>query len=217
MAAYDLEEQEQLEALKQWWKRYGNTVLGALTVVLLAVAGWRGWMWYQDHRAGQAMGYYEALEDAARRNDADSAARLKAAAQTLRDDFGATPYATRGALLAAQALADSKDLDGARAQLEWVAASKDTALAPVARLRLAGLLLDQKRHDDALAQLANPPAAFAALYADRRGDVLAAQGKPDEARKAWETARDGLVAAGDTRLASVVQLKIDILMSGASF
>jgi len=216
MAAYDLEEQEQLEVLKQWWQRYGNAVLGVLIAVLIAVAGWNGWRWYQDHRASQAMGYFEALEDAARQHGDDSLARLKAAAQTLREEFGATPYASRGALVAAQALYQNQDYDGARAQLEWVAAGKDAALAPLARLRLAGVLLDLQRYDDALAQLARAPAAFASLYADRRGDVLAAQGKRNEARLSWESALAGFTEAGDAQLASVVQLKLDALTGASS-
>ena len=216
MAAYDLEEQEQLDALKQWWARYGNAVMGVVIAVLLAVAGVRGWQWYQNHQAGQAMGYFEALEDAARQGGPDSLSRLKSASQTLREEFPSTPYASRGALIAAQALYAEKDYDGARSQLEWVAASKDVALAPVARLRLAGVLLDQDKHDEALAQLNNPPAAFAALYADRRGDVLAAQGKRDEAIKAWEEARDGFAGGAQAQLATVVQLKIDALTGAAS-
>jgi len=216
MAAYDLEEQEQLEAIKQWWQRYGNTVLGVLIAGLIAMAAWNGWRWYQDHKASQAMGYFEALETAARQHDDDSLARLKAAAQTLRTEFSATPYASRGTLIAAQVLYQNQDYEGARAQLEWLAASKDAALAPLARLRLAGVLLDQKRYDEALKQLERPPAAFVALYADRRGDVLAAQGKRDEAQQSWESALAGLAAAGETQIVSVIQLKIDALMGASS-
>ena len=180
---------------------------------ILAGGGWWGWKAYQSHRANQAMGYFEALEDAARLGGADSAVRIKAAISTLRDDYAATGYAARGALVAAQALVQQKDVDGARQQLEWLAGqSKHAALQPVARERLAGLLLDQKQYDAALAQLDNPPAAFAVLYADRRGDILAAQGKSEDARKAWQTALDGLGAADPLRQA--VQLKLDAL-SGA--
>jgi len=199
------------------WRQAGQGMTEYIIIVaLVAVAAWNGWRWYQDHRANQAMGYFEALEDAVRQQNADSLARLKAAAQTLRSEFGATPYASRGALIAAQALYQNQDYDGARVQLEWLAASDDAALAPLARLRLAGVLLDQQRYDEALAQLAEPPAAFAALYADRRGDVLAAQGKRDEARQAWERALAGLTEAGDAQLASVIQLKIDALMGASS-
>ncbi|OZI25074.1 YfgM family protein [Bordetella genomosp. 7] len=211
--AYDLEEQEKLDAIKAWWARYGTLVLTLATVVLVAWGGWTGWKAYQAHRANQAMGYFEALEDAARLGGADSVVRIKAAAATLRSDYAATGYAARGALVAARALDQQGDVAAAREQLEWLAAqSGHAALQPVARVRLAGLLLDQKQYDAALAQLDNPPAAFAALFADRRGDVLAAQGKHEEARKAWTAALDGFSAADPLR--QVVQLKLDAL-SGA--
>lgn len=211
--AYDLEEQEKLDAIKAWWARYGTLVVTLFAVVALAWGGWWGWKAYESHRANQAMGYFEALEDAARLGGADSSVRIKTASATLREQYPATGYAARGALVAAQALAAQKDDAGAREQLEWLAAQgKNPSMQAVARLRLAGMLLDQKQYDPALAQLNNPPAAFAALFADRRGDILAAQGKRDEARAAWQSAIDGLGAANP--LTQVVQLKLDAL-SGA--
>ncbi len=211
--AYDLEEQEKLDAIKAWWARYGTLVVSLAVAVALAWGGWWGWKAYQAHRANQAMGYFEALEDAARLGGADSAVRIKTAAATLREDYPATGYAARGALVAAQALQVLKDDAGARQQLEWLAAQgKNPSMQAVARLRLAGMMLDQKQYDGALAQLNNPPPAFAALYADRRGDILAAQGKRDEARAAWQSAIDGLGAGNP--LTQVVQLKLDAL-SGA--
>ena len=179
----------------------------------LAWGGWWGWKAYESHRANQAMGYFEALEDAARLGGSDSAVRIKAAAATLREDYAATGYAARGALVAAQALQAQDNAAGAREQLEWLAAQKkNPSMQAVARLRLAGLLLDQKQYDAALAQLENAPPAFAALFADRRGDVLAAQGKREEARAAWRSAIDGL--GKNNPLTQVVQLKLDAL-SGA--
>ena len=211
--AYDLEEQEKLDAIKAWWARYGTLVVTLFAVVALSWGGWWGWKAYESHRANHAMGYFEALEDAARLGGADSAVRIKTAAATLRDQYPATGYAARGALVAAQALQAQKDEAGAREQLEWLAAQgKNPAMQAVARLRLAGMLLDQKQYDPALAQLNNPPAAFAALFADRRGDILAAQGKRDEARAAWQSAIDGLGTANP--MTQVVQLKLDAL-SGA--
>jgi predicted negative regulator of RcsB-dependent stress response len=211
--AYDLEEQEQLDLIKAWWARYGTLIMSLLTVVALAWGGWWGWKAYQAHRVNQAMGYFEALEDAARLGDSYSTVRIKAAIHTLREDYGTTGYAARGALVAAQAFVQQKDIDSAKQQLEWLAAqSSQPALQPVARERLASILLDQKQYDAALALLNNPPAPFAALYADRRGDVLAAQGKSDDARQAWQSALNGLTAADPLR--PVVQLKLDAL-SGA--
>lgn len=207
---HDLEEQEKLDAMKAWWGRYGTFVLTLIAVVALTVGGWSSWKAYQDYRANQAMGYFEALEDAARLSDADAAARVKVAAETLRKDYLNTGYAARGALIAAQALVEQKDIDGARQQLEWLAGqSNQVALQPLSCLRLASLLLDQKQYDQALAQLANPPAAFAGLYADRRGDILAAQGKRDAAAAAWHAALAALQP--DSSLKHIIQLKLDAL------
>ncbi|HEY9572171.1 MAG TPA: tetratricopeptide repeat protein [Pusillimonas sp.] len=207
--AYDLEEQEKLDALRAWWERYGTLCAVLVFVVVAAIVGWRGWQWYQGHQASQAMGYFEALEGAAGQKGDDAVARIKAASQTLRSDFAKSGYTPRGVLVAAQALQARSDLDGAREQLEWlVKNSSDAALIPLAKLRLAGVLLEQKQYDQALAQLNDAPAPFAGLYADRRGDILLAQGKTADARSAWESA---LKALGADPVAQIIQLKIDAL------
>lgn len=207
--AYDLEEQEKLDAIRQWWERYGTLIVTVIAVVALAFAGWRGWQWYEGNQARQAMGYFEALEAAATQPGDDSIERIKAASQTLRDDFSSSGYASRGALVAASVFMKEKDYDGAREQLQWVIdKSKDAALVPLASLRLAGVLLEQKAYDDALKLVANAPDAFEALYADRQGDILAAQGKKDEAKSAWVNAIEIL---GNDPLTQIIQLKIDAL------
>jgi predicted negative regulator of RcsB-dependent stress response len=207
--AYDLEEQEQIDQLRAWWGKYGSLVSTLLLIALVILAGWRGWQWYQTNQAGQARGYFEALEDASRQTGDESVARINAAMKTLRDDYAATDYAARGALVAATALQARNDLAAARSQLEWLVQTKHVALVPVAHLRLAGLLSDQKDYDAALNQLKDADPAFAALYADRRGDIYAAQGKVAEAREAWEKALETLGVASP--LAPIVKLKIDAL------
>jgi predicted negative regulator of RcsB-dependent stress response len=209
--AYDLEEQEQLAQLKAWWSKYGTITLGLLSLALVIVLGWQGWNWYENNQSQQARGYYEALERAAADPGQDSAPRIEAAMQTLQSDFAATDYAARAALVASDALREGGDLAAAERPLRWLASSSHIALAPVAQLRLAGLLLDQSKYDEALAVLDTPPDSFKALYADRRGDILLAQGKQDEAMKAWREALEALPPA-DT-LTNVVQLKIDTLGS----
>ncbi|MFT0532296.1 YfgM family protein [Castellaniella hirudinis] len=208
--AYDLEEQEKLDALKAWWERYGTLSMVLVLAVVLAFAGWRGWQWYASHQAAQAMGYYEALETAASQPGEESIARIKAASAALRDGYPASGYTARGVLVAAWALQDRKDLDGARAQLEWLARDASApALQAVARLRLAGVLLAQQQYEPALAQIqGTAPAGFQGLYADRRGDILAAQGQADQAAQAWHEA---LAAFGADPAAQIVQLKIDAL------
>lgn len=208
--AYDLEEQEKLDAIKAWWERYGTLSMVLVLAVVAAFAGWRGWQWYASHQASQAMGYYEALETAAGQSGDESIARIKAASTALRADYPSSGYTARGVLVAAWALQDQKDLDGAREQLEWLVRDGSApALQAVARLRLAGVLLAQQQYEPALAQVQDTaPAGFAGLYADRRGDILAALGKLDQATKAWHEA---LIAFGADPAAQIVQLKIDAL------
>ncbi|TAL78078.1 MAG: tetratricopeptide repeat protein [Burkholderiaceae bacterium] len=207
--AYDLESQEKLDALRMWWDRYGNSLAIAVLVAVAVFAGWRGWQWYQGHQATQAMGYFEALEAATGQEGTDAVTRIKAASATLRKDYPKSGYTSRALLIAAEALRVRKDLDGARDELQWlVAHGSDKALLPLAKLRLAGILLDQKQYDQALAQLNDPPGPFAGLYADRRGDILAAQNKKADAKAAWESA---LKLLGTDPITQIIQLKIDAL------
>ncbi len=207
--AYDLEEQEKLDALRAWWDRYGTLCAIILFVVVASIVGWRGWQWYQGHQATQAMSYFEALENSAGQQGEEAIARVKAASDALRNDYADSGYTSRGVLVAAQALQARNDLDGAREQLEWLISNgSDPALVPLAKLRLAGVLLEQKQYDQALAQLSDAPQAFAGLYADRRGDVLLAQGKTAEAKAAWEIALKELARQP---VAQIIQLKIDAL------
>lgn len=208
--AYDLEEQEQFDALKAWWAKYGTLIMTVVAAIALAWGGWSAWKAYQTHRANQAMGYFEALEDAARMGGAESVVRIKAATSTLRDDYPKSAYTGRAVLVAADALLAQNDTDGARDQLSWLAGqSQHAALQPLARLRLAGIFLDQKKYDEALEQLNSPPEPFVALYDDRRGDILAEQGKNDDARKAWQSALEKLGPADPLKQA--IQLKLDAL------
>lgn len=209
--AYDLEEQEQLAQLKAWWDKYGTITLGLLSLALVVVLGWQGLNWYENNQSQQARGYYDALERAAAQDGSDSVPRIEAAMQALQTDFPKTDYAARAALVAADALSARNELDAAAQPLTWLANSNHIALAPVAKLRLAGLLLDQGKYDQALSVLDTPPDSFKALYADRRGDILAAQGERAQALAAWQEAIE-LLGPADA-LTNVVQLKIDTMGS----
>ncbi len=217
MATYDLEEQEQLDELKTWWKMYGNLVTGILVAVALAVAGWQGWNWWQRQQSAQASALFSGLQTAAVQKDAKRAREL---AGELIDKYSSTAYAGMGAMLAARTQLDAGDAKNARAQLAWAAENaKDPGLRELARLRLAAVMLDEKAYDEAMKQLAaEPAAAFAPRFAELRGDVFAAQGKIAEARNAYDgalTKFEVLAKEDETRQRSgykeVVQAKRDAL------
>jgi len=211
--AYDLEEQEQLASIKAWWDRWGNLVLTAVTLVLLAIAAFNGWRWYQRHEAGNASVLYEEFLVAVQGGDL---ARKKELAGTLIERYGRTVYAPMAALQVAKVNFEAGDKGAAQAQLRWVIDKSGHAeLVHVARLRLAGVLLDDKAYDEALKLLAgDPPAAVAVLFADRRGDVLIAMGRTDEARAAYQEALDKAEAQHPLR--PILQLKVDALPPAAS-
>jgi predicted negative regulator of RcsB-dependent stress response len=183
----DLQEQEQVDALKAFWQQYGNLITWALVAALLVYAGITGWQWWQREQATHAGAMFDEFERAANAGDVDKTARVFA---DLKERYPRTAYAQQAGMLAAKVQFDKGKLDDARASLGWVV---DHAIEQdyraLARLRLAALLLDAKQYDEALKQLDGVGAgAFAALAADRRGDVLLAQGKKDEARAAYQLA-----------------------------
>ncbi|SPC13665.1 YfgM family protein [Cupriavidus taiwanensis] len=206
--AYDLEEQEQLENLKAWWRQYGNALTWALIVALLAFAGWNGWKYWERKQAGEAAVLYEQVMKAAEARDAE---RIKRAATDLEGKYGRTAYGQMSALVASRVLYDAGDLSAAKSQLQWAIDHGDEAYSHLARVRLAGVLLDEKAYDQGLALLKDePPAAFVALYADRRGDLLAAQDKRDDARTAYRKALDTLGPA-EAGMRQIIQFKLDAL------
>ena len=209
MAAYDLEEQEQLAALKAWWQENGNLVMTAISLVLIVLAAWQGWNYYQRNQAVQASGLYDAVQKAARAGDLK---QVRESAGAVLENYPRTAYAAMAALVSAKAHFQGGDLKTARAQLAWVAENaKDEGLQDIARLRLASVMLDEKAYDDALKVLeAKHGAAFDALFLAARGDVLVAQEKKEEARSAYQAALEK-ADARDAGLRGSVQLRLDAL------
>lgn len=183
----DLQEQEQIDELKAFWKQYGNLITWTLVIVLGAFAAWNGWNMYQRDQSLKASAMFDELERAAQGGDLERSARVFG---DLKERYAGTVYAQQAGLLTAKLQYDKGQADAALASLAWVAdQSGDEGYRSMARLRAAGVLLDKKQYDAALAQLEQVKApSFAGLAADRRGDVLLAQGKKDEARAAFESA-----------------------------
>ncbi|MBS0293989.1 MAG: tetratricopeptide repeat protein [Proteobacteria bacterium] len=184
---FDLQEQEQLEELKHFWKNWGTPITWVLTLILGGFAAWNGYQMWQSRQAQQATALEEVVEMAGRTGDLP---RVEQAFGDLKSGYGGTIQAGQAGLLAAKALADADKWDAAKGVLTWVAdKASDEGYAALARLRLAGVLIEEKSYDDALAQLSQRfPPEFAGAVADRKGDVLALQGKKQEAIAEYQSA-----------------------------
>ena len=183
----NLEEQEQLDSLKAFWNRQGGLITWTLVLVLGGFAGWNGWNYWQRDQAVKAGAMFEELDRAAAAGDAEKTARVFA---DMQQRFPKVPITQQGGLTAAKVQVDKGQADAAKASLTWVAENgAEEEMRTIARLRLAAVQADAKQFDEALKTLEAAKAPeFTALVADRRGDVLMAQGKKPEARAAWEAA-----------------------------
>lgn len=207
--AYDLEEQEQLDELKAWWKRHGNLVMGVASAALLAFAGFQGWKVYQHRQSVEASAQYGALTQL----DSRDVKGIRSASAQLMDKYAGTPYAARAALLAAKVNYAANDVKSAQAQIEWVTShAKEDSLRAIAQLQLAALQFDEKQYDAALKTLSDKhDAGFDGLFADLKGDILAALGKKTEARAAYAESLTHLDSEG--RYRHYTERKLDALGS----
>ena len=228
MAVYDLEEQEQIAALRGWWKQYGGWATGLLLAVAMGWLGWYGWQTYQKTQNAEASRVFLLLQQASAQQNTS---QVKQAAGELVNQYPRSQFAALGALLAATTLEAAGDAKSAEAQLIWVADNGKDAVRGVARLRLAGIQMDQKDYDAAIKTLSEtPPAGFAARFDAARGDVYVAQGKLTEARASYDAALKNLDAGGKEvtpnsefagsepgqLLRRLVQEKRDALTNGAA-
>ena len=184
--SYDFEEQERIAELKAWWEDNRWYVVGAIAAALLSFAGYRGWLYWQAQQAEDAAAMYTPVDAA---NKAKDAKKTTEAAQALIDKHPRSFYASEAALVLAKNAFDAGNLDEARKRLEWVMSHGVEEHRGVARTRLAAVLMEQKKFDEALKVLdGNRDEAFVALAADLRGDIMLAQGRMDEARSAYKLA-----------------------------
>lgn len=204
----DLEEQEQLDQIKHFWNQYGNLITWVLIAVFGSLAAWNGWQYWQRTQSAQSTVLYDEVERAALAGDIE---RLERAMSDIRAKFAGTLPTQQAVLLGAKVLFENGKTDAAREALAWVAdKAPDEGYQAIARLRLAAVLLDAKKYDEALAQLAGSyPPSFAPLVADRRGDVLAAQGKTAEARAEYSKAYGQMEPGAEYR--RLVEVKLNAL------
>ena len=211
--ALDLEEQENLANLKSFWARYGNYIIGVITVALLVYSGLSAWKWYQRDQAADAGKLYETLINSISKNEKD---KTYLAAEDLQKKYGGTSYAAMGSLVAAKVAMDSNDASKAQSYLKWTAnQASDDSFRALAQLRLLGILIDQgteaslKEADQLLKEKAVK--GFEPLWIERRGDWYLVQTKIPEARteylKAMKAMQSDKAFPEDAR--GLLKVKID--------
>ena len=205
--AYDLEEQEQLDEFKAWWKKNGSMAINLVLAGLVAYAAWQGYHYYQNKKAVEASELYQALVV----TDINKTAEIKTQSAKLMDSFSGTPYASRAAVFAAKANFSANDDKSAKSQLEWaVKNAKESAVKAIAGLQLASILFEEKSYDEAQKVLSNiSDKGYEGLKANMQGDIFLAQGKQAEAKKAYENALQSLDAQG--KLHQYTQQKLESL------
>jgi predicted negative regulator of RcsB-dependent stress response len=204
----DLEEQEQLDQIKHFWKTWGNLISWVLIAILGSYAAWNGYQYWERSQAAKASALYDEVERAVSSGDVS---RVERSLADMKDKFGSTQFAQQSALLAAKTLQAQGKTDAARDALSWVAnGAFDKAYRDIARMRLAALHLDAKAYDEALKQLGGEfTPAMMGLAADLRGDVLQAKGQNAEAIVAYQQAWQKLADTPDYR--RLVQAKLNAL------
>ncbi|WP_298603236.1 tetratricopeptide repeat protein [uncultured Limnohabitans sp.] len=204
----DLEEQEQLDQIKHFWKTWGNLISWVLIAILGSYAAWNGYQYWERSQAAKASALYDEVERAVSSGDVS---RVERSLADMKDKFGSTQFAQQSALLAAKTLQAQGKTDAARDALSWVAnGASDKAYRDIARMRLAALHLDAKAYDEALKQLGGEfTPAMMGLAADLRGDVLQAKGQNAEAIVAYQQAWQKLADTPDYR--RLVQAKLNAL------
>ena len=205
----DLEEQEQLDQLKAFWTQYGNLITWVLILALGGYAAWNGWNLYQRDQGTKAGSLYDELDRAAQEGDSDRATRIFA---DMKERYPRATFTQQAGLLAARVAAEKGQYDAASASLAWVAdKAGDDEYRSIARLRLAGLLLDTKKYEEALKELdaVDGGPAFEALAADRRGDVFLTEGKNEQAQAAYLKSWTAMDPKLDYR--RIVEAKLNLL------
>ena len=205
MAIYDTEE-EQLDALKRWWKENGTSTVVGVGIGVAIIIGWNYWQEHKKEQANQASAIYDELISAAETDQKESVDKL---AKRLQEQYVSTNYAAYGSLFQAKNKVQQGDIAGAKEVLKKIVAGKDKELAHIARIRLVKLMLASGEYEQGLQVINEVDQAAAAKFSDNYdelvGDLYVALDRVDEARTAYQKAlKNGYQSP-------LLQLKIDDL------
>ncbi len=188
-------EEEQVQAIKDWWKKNGSSLLIGIGAALAIVFGWQAWQNHEAQQRTEAANQFANLLNAfSDQADETSGETVAFVAQTLRDDYTDSAYAVYGNLLLARQQLMDGESESAVESLKWALekSGEQQALTLVVRSRLARAQFDAGQYDEALATIdeAADADSFNAIFSELRGDILLAQGDRDGAREAYLAARE---------------------------
>ena len=184
--ALDLEEQEQVDELKAYWKKYGNYITKGAIAFFVLYGLFQGWGYYQTKQSLGASELYQSIVVLDEKNTKD----IMQKSQSLIDSFSDTPYAGRAAILFAKASYVEGGKDKAKEKLEWASMhAKESGTESIALIQLGQILVEEKKYDEALKKAnAVDNEGYLGLANDLKGDVLNAMGKKEDAKKAYQEA-----------------------------
>ncbi len=211
MEIYDTEE-EQVAALKDWWKANGSSAITGIIAAVIIVAGWNFWQSYQQDKINQASSIYQRLVQAQQKDKAESVDEL---AGQLSKEYSSTAYGAYALLFRAKAKVKQQDLPAAKSSLEQaIAMTDDAELKHVARTRLIRVSLALQEYEQGLQVIANVDQSslggFEGIYEELKGDLYVAMGRVGEARTAYQAA----LKAGPN--SPLLQFKLDDLTANDS-
>lgn len=207
-------DEEQAELIKKWWSENGTSLLATVAV---AAAGFFGWNTWQDTKQAEgeaASALYSQLVELSVQQDDANKTDMQTIADQLKEDFSATAYADFASFHIARIAADAGDYESAAAELSLIVESvENPALKAIAQTRLANVLIQLDKTDEALALIPEAPdAAFMAQLEEARGDAYYRKGEFASAREAYVKALDAAQALGQN--AQLLQRKVDSLNMG---
>ena len=209
-------EEEQIQAIKDWWKNNGTSLLIGVGAALAIVFGWQGWQNHQaQERAAAGNQFVSLVEAFSNQDDEERGATVDFIAKTLRDKYADSAYAVYGNLILARQQLTDGDAEGAVESLEWAMekVAEHPALSLVVSSRLAKAQFAAGNYDEALATIdaVKDAGSFAGIFQELRGDILLAKGDRDGARTAYLRAREAQGASGGT---GILELKLSDLGVG---
>lgn len=205
MEIYDTEE-EQVEALKRWWKENGTSTIVGLVMGMVIILGWNYWQDHKKAQAAQASATYDQLLKALDDDKKDTVEKLS---ERMQQQFKDTEYAAFSGLLQAKLKSQQGDFAAAKQILKTIADEPNKQLSNIAKIRLVRLMLATGEYEQGLQVInevdAKQSSTFSANYDELVGDLYVALDRLDEARTSYQNAlRNG-------QRSPLLQLKIDDL------